>query len=79
MQPYESDRLGRIHRSIEAVRMAEHEARMNEPQAKHQARLNEHEEVLLNHEEERRLLRTQVLIAGDSERRARSSAKPARS
>jgi chromosome segregation ATPase len=75
----DSARLDRIERSIEALaataaelfsqvaeRQAEHEARMQELEAKHAARLNDHEETLLNHEEEhRRLLRAQVLIADD--------------
>lgn len=43
-----------------------HEGRMQELEAKHAARLNDHEETLLDHEEEhRRLLRAQVLIADD--------------
>jgi glycyl-tRNA synthetase beta subunit len=52
------------------TRMAEiqvkQESRMAEIQAKHESRLNDHEEALLDHEEEhRRLLRAQVLIADE--------------
>jgi len=49
-----------------ADQQARHEARMAEIQAKHESRLNDHEEALVDHEEEhRRLLRAQVLIADE--------------
>jgi chromosome segregation ATPase len=53
--------FGRLAQQQEA-----HEARMREMQAKHEARMNDHEEVLLDHEDEhRRLLRAQVITADD--------------
>lgn len=53
--------FGRLAQQQEA-----HEASMREMQIKHEARMNDHEEALLDHEEEhRRLLRAQVLIADE--------------
>lgn len=79
MQQEPNDRLDRIERSIEALtttaaeffgkladQQAQHEGRMAELEARHQARLNNHDEALLDYDEEhRRLLRAQVLIADE--------------